>query len=246
MLAWRGPLHKVCLCCAATTQRDTATGRNREREDLESRRKGCMTEIEVLGAESDNNNNNNNNKKDALPCSCSSIHTDTHIQNKLVIYFPPLPKRDPQASPFLTHLLPTPLNQYCLHSERVCMHPQLHACMSDCMSVWALRRPVCLENSINIFQVSYRNRSTGYISLCRFFLSSFAVSLSLQMLHVLGCLFFFSSSSLPLGHTFVDLLRFLKYHFPSSPLSVTGAEEQIGIGWISLPLCLSLSLSPSS
>lgn len=33
------------------TQRSTATGRNREREDLESRKEGCMTEIEVLDAD---------------------------------------------------------------------------------------------------------------------------------------------------------------------------------------------------
>lgn len=181
MLAWSDPLHKVCLCCAATTQRDTATGRNREREDLESRREGCMTEIEVLGADP-----NNNNKKDALPC-CSSMHTHTHTYTNLWFISPLCQKRPPSFS----HLLPTPLNQYCLRSEWVCMHPQLHVCMSDCMSVWALPCPVCLENSINIFQVSYRNRSTGYISLCRFFLSSFAVSFSLQMLLVPGCLFVF-------------------------------------------------------
>lgn len=58
-------------------------------------------------------------------------------------------------------------------------------CKSDCMSVWVLQCP------INIFQVSYRTAS-DYISLCWLRLSS--VSLSLQLLHVPGCLFLFSLS----------------------------------------------------
>lgn len=158
----------------------------------------------------------------------------THSYKQTYYLFLHSAKRDPFLTHTHTHLLPTPLNQYGFLSKWMCTH----SCMSDCMSVWALQCLVCFKNSINIFQVSYRNWSAGSISLCRCFLSAFAVSLSLQMLHVPGRF----SVPLPHSHTFVDLLRFLKYHFPSSPLSVTGAEEQIGTDWIPPPRPLSLSL----
>lgn len=53
-----------------------------------------------------------------------------------------------------------------------------------------------------------------------------------------------ASGGLPPCSTLAELLTFLKYHFPSSPRSVAGAEEKIGSGWISLPL-LSLSSLPA-
>lgn len=67
---------KRFVCAVQLRQRDTATGWNREREkerksdreDLHSRREGCMTEIEVLGADP-NNNNTNNRDRDSYACS---------------------------------------------------------------------------------------------------------------------------------------------------------------------------------
>lgn len=99
--------------------------------------------------------------------------------------------------------------------------------------------PVCFADSVNVFQVSYQNRGSGYIPPCRF---------------ILGCQSFSANSScvgmllrfllpLPLRNTLVELLTFLKYHFPTSLLLVTGAEEKIGTDWIPPPFSFSLFLS---
>lgn len=107
------------------------------------------------------------------------------------------------------------------------------------ISVWVLQCHVCVENSISIFQVAYRNRSTDCLSLCRFLLSPFAVSLANASRA--GKRFFPSPSQ---SHTFVELLRFLKYHFPSSPSLCHWSWRE---NWHRLNLSLSLlhSLPPA-
>lgn len=53
----------------------------------------------------------------------------------------------------------------------------------------------------------------------------------------------FASLSLSQSHTFVALLRFLKYHFPSSPFLCHWSWRE---NWHRLSLSLPFSLSPSS
>lgn len=201
MYDWSALLHKVCLCCAAMRRRDTATGRNMKRRFIERcltergrERERCLMQIMNIIIKPKNWNHTNRHIAQQLDV-IQHAHQQTHTQS-YESFLPPA-KWNPWPPLFVTHTHTCcqHLSSMVLSSQWICLNLQLHVCAGDCRSVWVRQSPVWEKNSMTTFQVSYRSWSSECILFCSFFLSSFAVSLPFQMIHIPACFYPFCPPS---------------------------------------------------
>lgn len=163
------------------------------------------------------------------------MHAGTYT-HKVLIYILPLCFKTPQSThagrQAHAYTPATTISESILLSlrESVCVLEWLHVTLSCLLSRFCQRISGVLPEARQRLHPSLSFHPWLSVFLCKFFMCWDAAVILLP---------------LPLRNTLVELLTFLKYHFPTSLLLVTGAEEKIGTDWIAPPLSLSLFFAPS-